>query len=206
MDTIGFFKMTELPKRAVVLGGGFVAVELAQILAGFGVETTMVARTTVLKGLLDDDVREALVGNMRKTGLDVRLQSPWKRVVKTEDGSLRLDLQSGESIECDAVFPLTKFPAIVSGMGLENTGIKLTESQDIYTDDYLETSVPGVYAVGNVNGKCGQSPVAQREGEIVAERLFNGKTALKMDYDTPCVCFTYPPIGHVGLNETMALQ
>ena len=73
MDTIGFFKMTELPKRAVVLGGGFVAVELAQILAGFGVETTMVARTTVLKGLLDDDVREALVGNMRKTGLDVRL-------------------------------------------------------------------------------------------------------------------------------------
>ena len=73
MDTIGFFKMTELPKRAVVLGGGFVAVELAQILAGFGVETTMVARTTVLKGLLDDGVREALVGNMRKTGLDVRL-------------------------------------------------------------------------------------------------------------------------------------
>ena len=73
MDTIGFFKMTELPKRAVVLGGGFVAVELAQILAGFGVETTMVARTTVLKGLLDEDVREALVGNMRKTGLDVRL-------------------------------------------------------------------------------------------------------------------------------------
>ena len=73
MDTIGFFKMTELPKRAVVLGGGFVAVELAQILAGFGVETTMVARTTVLKGLLDEDVREALVSNMRKTGLDVRL-------------------------------------------------------------------------------------------------------------------------------------
>ena len=63
-----------------------------------------------------------------------------------------------------------------------------------------------MYAVGNVNGKCGQSPVAQREGEIVAERLFNGKIALKMDYDTPCVCFTYPPIGHVGLNETMALQ
>ena len=115
----------------------------------------MVARSTVLKGLLDEDVREVMIGNMQKAGLDVRLQSPWKRVVKSEDGSLRLELQSGDSIECDAVFPLTKFPATVSGMGLENTGVKLTEDKDIKTDDFLETTVPGVYAVGNVNGKCG---------------------------------------------------
>ena len=152
--------MTELPKTAVVLGCGFVAVELATILNGMGVRTTMLGRSTILKGFLDDEMRAALLNNMQKSGLDVKLNSPWKRVLQTEEGQLQVELNSGEVLECDTVFPMTQFPSTTDDMGLENTGIKLTESNDIYTNDYLETSVSGVYAVGNVNGKCGQTPVA----------------------------------------------
>ena len=71
----------------------------------------------------------------------MKLNSPWKRVQRTEEGQLQVELASGKTFECDSVFPMTQFPSTTDGMGLENTGIKLTEGNDIYTDDYLETSV-----------------------------------------------------------------
>ena len=125
-DCVDFFNMKELPERAVVIGGGFVATELAQILQGLGVKTTMLVRSKILRELgLDDDIHEVIYENMKKTGMDIRIGAPFSKVVKNADGSLTVILQSGDEVQCDMCFPFLEFPPTVQGLGLENTQIKI---------------------------------------------------------------------------------
>ena len=137
-DCIDFFEMKVLPKRAVVIGGGFVAIELGQILQGFGVQTTMCVRSVLLRELgLDDDIHQVMFDNMKKSGLDIRIGAPFDKVTKNENGSLNVILKSGDVLECDQVFTFLQFPATVDGMGLENTEVKIDENDgNVIVDDF----------------------------------------------------------------------
>ena len=146
--------------------------------------------------------------NMKKLGIEIRLASPHTTVIKEADGSLTLHLDVEDykmrKINTDKVLIALGRPPNVDGLCLQNTGIK-TENGAVIVDEYQNTTVKGVYAIGDVIKKIDLTPVAIRAGRILSERLFNGKTNLKMHYNNVAtVIFSHPPIGSIGINENDA--
>jgi len=207
MDSDDFFTMTELPEKMVVIGGGYIGVELAQIMQALGVKTTLVVRSQILR-FLDEDVRQVLLENMEKLGLDVRLNSPHEKVEKLGENEYALHLANGDKIECNKVLVALGRPPNVDPLKLENCGVKVDKYGSVIVDEYSNTNVEGIYAVGDViTGALGLTPVAIRAGRILAWRLFGGRKDLKMNYtNVATAVFSHPPIGTVGLNEEEAIK
>ena len=199
-----FFTMTELPETMVVIGGGYIGIELAQILQALGVKVTLLIRSIPLR-LVDRDICDVLIENMVKLGLDVRMHTPHESVTQEADGKLTVNLKSGDKISCDKVLVALGRPPNVEPLKLENTDIKV-EKNAIVVDEYQNTTAPGVYAIGDVTNQVTLTPVAIRAGRIVSERIFNGRTNLKMSYDNiATVIFSHPPIGTCGMKEEDAV-
>ena len=199
--------MTELPKSIVCVGGGYIGVEMAQIMAALGVKVTLVTRGTILKNI-DRDIIEELMNNMKKLGVEIMLNAPHKSVKKEKDGSLTLHLdvlKGNDKVSADQVLLALGRPANLEALGLKQTKIQ-NEKGFVAVDEFQNTTVPGVYAVGDVtNNGYALTPVAIRAGRILADRIFNNKTNLKMVYENiPTVIFSHPPIGSVGLSEEEA--
>ena len=196
--------MEELPKSLTVLGGGYIGVELAQIMTAFGVDTTLVTRRELLRGHVDQELIPVLLDSMEKYGTKAMLNSPFNSVENINGGGFHINLASGEKLKSEAVLAALGRPPNLDGLNLSAAGVEV-ENRAVKIDDYSKTNVPGVYAIGDAVNKVNLTPVALRQGRILAEHLFNDKPNLKMSFvNIATVIFSHPPIGTVGLTQDKA--
>lgn len=199
------FHLTELPKRIVIQGGGYIAVEFACIFAGLGSKVTLVYRgEKILRGF-DDDIREHLRSEMETRGIDVLCGHTVDAVEKAGDAFM-VRLSDGNAIAADKVmFAIGRRPNIM-GVGCEAVGMKCHEHGGIEVDEYSRTSVPNIYAVGDVTNRVNLTPVAIREGHAFADTVYGGKPT-KVDHrNVPTAVFSEPELGVIGLTEAEARE
>jgi glutathione reductase (NADPH) len=199
------FHLAELPKRIVIQGGGYIAVEFACIFAGLGSEVTLVYRgENILRGF-DDDVREHLRNEMRNRGITVTCGHNVAAVEKSGDEFVTR-LSDHSAITADKVmFAIGRRPNIM-GLGLETVGVKIAEHGGIAVDDYSRSSVPNIYAVGDVTHRVNLTPVAIREGHAFADTVYGGKPTPVDHSNVPTAVFSEPELGVIGLTETQARE
>jgi glutathione reductase (NADPH) len=197
------FYLPELPKRLLVVGGGYIALEFAGIFNGLGVETTLMYRgPNVLRGF-DHDVRSHIEGEMDKRGIKVILGSEHTKLEKVE-GGIRSTLTTGHDLETDAVMYATGRIPYTEGLGLETAGVKLVGRGAVAVDDYSKSSADNIWAVGDVTDRIALTPVAIREGAAFAETEFYGRPT-SFDHElVASAVFSQPPVGAVGLTEADA--
>lgn len=206
IDSDGFFALTEQPKRVLVLGAGYIAVELAGVLHSLGSETHLAVRKHAPLRNFDPMLSETLVEIMAEDGPTLHTNSTPKAIDKQADGSLVVSFENGNSLQVDSViWAIGREPAN-DKINLEGIGVETDDYGYIKVDEYSNTNVAGVYAVGDNIGKVELTPVAVKAGRLLSERLFNGQTNAKMDYDLiPTVVFSHPAIGTIGLTEPEAI-
>lgn len=197
------FHMPTLPKRVMVVGGGYIAVEFAGIFNGLGVETTLLYRgANILRGF-DDDVRSHLADELEKRGIKVVLGCSHSSLEKTEQGLLST-LNNDLTFETDAVMFATGREPYVEGLGLEAAGVKLNERGAIAVDKQSRTNVDSIWAVGDVTDRINLTPVAIREGAAFAQtEFYDNPTSFDHDLVASAV-FSQPPVGVVGMSEADA--
>ena len=207
IDSNGFFSLAEQPKRAVVVGAGYIAVELAGVFQSLGTETKLAVRKHAPIRSFDTMLSETLVEMMQHDGIEILTHSVPSSVTKNADGSLVLHFENGASVETDCVvWAIGRTPA-TDKLNLEATGVQRDARGYIPVNEHHETNVPGIYALGDIIGKVELTPVAVKAGRILAERLFNGMTDVVMDYENvPTVVFSHPVIGTMGLTEQQAVD
>lgn len=202
----GFFELDEVPKRTAVIGGGYIAVEVAGVLNALGSDTHLFVRKDRPLRTFDKDIIDVLVDEMAKSGPTLHTHANATEVVKNADDSLTISFDNGETVTVDCLIWAIGRAANTSGFGLEKTGVELTERGNVYSDAFENTSVSGIYALGDVTGKLDLTPVAVKAGRQLSERLFNNKADAKLDYtDVATVVFSHPVIGSVGLTEEKAI-
>ena len=196
----------QLPESVAILGAGYIAVELAGVLHALGVKTDLfVRRDRPLRGF-DSYVVEGLVNEMEKIGLPLHTHKVPVKLEESEQG-ITIHFEDGSSHTASQVIWATGRRPNVDGLELEKAGVTLNERGFIQVDEYQNTVVDGIYALGDVTGGKELTPVAIKAGRTLSERLFNGKTSAKMDYSTiPTVVFSHPAIGTVGLTEEEAIK
>jgi glutathione reductase (NADPH) len=196
------FHLDTLPKRAVILGGGYIAVEFASIFHGLGVDTTLVYRGERLLKSFDAELGSFLGEQMQAKGVRILLKQNIESIVRTDVMQVRLTDDS--TLESDAVMFATGRAPNARGLGLENAGVKLSSGGAIEVDENFQTSVPSIHAIGDVTDRVQLTPVALAEGMMVASRLF-GKNDRTVSYDNiPTTIFSNPNVGTVGLSESEA--
>ncbi|MDF1750066.1 MAG: glutathione-disulfide reductase [Alphaproteobacteria bacterium] len=199
-----FFFMEALPKRVIVVGGGYIAVELAGVLNGLGSQVTQLYRGPHFLRGFDDDVRHFLADEIRKKGIDLRFNANIAKVDKRDNGLLVATLEDGSTMEADTILYATGRAPKTAGLGLDEAGVELAKDGAIIVNDDFQTSVPSIYALGDVIDRVALTPVAIAEGMVFAHNTY-GKGGRKMDYrDIPTAVFSQPPIGTVGLSEAEA--
>jgi len=197
------FYLPQLPRQAVVWGGGYIAVEFAGILAGLGVETTLLYRGDLFLRGFDGDIRRFMAEEMQKRGVNLRFNASIESVENVDTG-YHVQVSDGSRIVTGLVMAATGRRALVDGLGLESLGIDMTESGHISTDRHFQTSVPAISAIGDVIGTPQLTPVALGQGTVLSRRLF-GDGQGEMDYNSiPTAVFCQPNIGTVGLTEEEA--
>lgn len=197
------FYLPQLPRQAVVWGGGYIAVEFAGILAGLGVETTLLYRGELFLRGFDHDVREFVANEMRRKGVDLRFGVTIE-AVESDGAHYDVTLNDGTHMSTGLVMAATGRRALVEGLGLEALGVRLSESGHIEVDDHFQTAVPSITALGDVIGTPQLTPVALAQGMVLSRRLF-GDGQGEMDYNCiPTAVFCQPNIGTVGLTEEEA--
>jgi len=196
------FYLPQLPKHAVVWGGGYIAVEFAGILAGLGVETTLLYRGDLFLRGFDDDIRHFAEQEMRKKGVNLRFGTTIEAVESNEHYQVKLS--TGETLDTGLVMAATGRRALVDGLGLTDLGVELSASGHIVVDDNFQTAVPSITALGDVIGTPQLTPVALAQAMVLSRRLF-GDGQREMDYTAiPTAVFCQPNIGTVGLTESEA--
>lgn len=197
------FYLPQLPKRAVIWGGGYIAVEFAGILAGLGVETTLLYRGELFLRGFDTDIRKFTEQELRKKGINLRFGVTIESV-ETEGSHYRVNLNNGEVLETGLVMAATGRRALVEGLGLERLGVQMSDSGHVLVDQHFQTAVPSITALGDVIGTPQLTPVALGQGMVLSRRLF-GDGEGEMDYSAiPTAVFCQPNIGTVGLTEDEA--
>lgn len=201
----GFFALRRQPRRVAIIGGGYIAVELAGILRALDSEVTLVLRGRLL-GAFDVMLREVLMEEMLDQGIKLLAGSTVAGLTRAADGSLTLIGADGADLAgFDAVIWAVGRRPNIEGLDLEQAGIRLNPRGAIETDDYQNTNVAGIYAIGDVTGRSPLTPVAIAAGRHLADRLFGGKPDSRLDYEgIPSVVFSRPPIGSVGMTEDQA--
>jgi glutathione reductase (NADPH) len=197
------FHLTELPRRILIQGGGYIAVEFASVFAGLGSEVTLVyRRDSILRGF-DDDVRQHLRAEMEKLGIRVLTGRTVAAVDKTA-GGLVARLSDGSEVAADRVmFAIGRHPN-VDGLGLENAGVTIAHGGGIAVDEFSQTSAPHIHAVGDVTNRVNLTPVAIREGHAFADTVFGGRPTPVDHISIPTAVFSEPEVGTVGLTEAAA--
>jgi glutathione reductase (NADPH) len=194
-----------LPRRLLVIGAGYIAVELGCMFHSLGVEVTLLCRDRALLRGFDEEVRNHLTGLLQDKGLRVIVGCAPTAITKGADGSFTVHTPSGEFVT-DLVLAATGRLPTTSGLGLSEAGVRLADNGAILVDDRHATSVPNIYAVGDCTDRRNLTPVAIAEGRAVAEALFNDKS-LPVDYrQIPTAVFSQPPVSTVGLSEAQARE
>ncbi|MFC5630370.1 MULTISPECIES: glutathione-disulfide reductase [Streptococcus] len=202
----GFFELDAVPNRTAVVGAGYIAVEVAGVLHALGSETHLFVRQDRPLRNFDQEIIGTLTDYMTENGPTLHTHSIPKEVIKNADESLTLVLENGQRYTVDTLIWAIGRRPNVTGFGLEKTGVALNDKGFIAADEFENTNVSGIYALGDVTGKLELTPVAVKAGRQLSERLFNAKTNAKMDYkDVATVIFSHPAIGSIGLSEEAAV-
>ncbi|MBH2019209.1 MAG: glutathione-disulfide reductase [Burkholderiales bacterium] len=201
------FDLSPFPQRLLVVGGGYIACEFASIFNGLGAHVTQLYRGhQVLRGF-DDEVRGFIAGEMVKSGVTLHLNTDVAAIERTE-GGLQVRLLDGSHITADSVLYATGRSPLVEGLGLDAAGVRQAKSGAIEVNDQYQTSVPSIYALGDVTARVQLTPVALAEAMVVVDALFGppaGKKPRGMSYDfIPTAVFTHPNIGTVGYTQAEA--
>jgi len=199
------FAWEELPESVSIIGAGYIAVELAGVLHGLGVKTDLFVRKGgPLRGF-DQGIVEVLVEEMKKNGQPLHTHKVPQKLEKLDNGDIQIHFEDGTTHTSQKVIWAVGRKANVSQLNLEAAGVALNERGFIQVDEYQNTTTPGIYALGDVSGEKELTPVAVKAGRTLSERLFNGKTDAKMDYELiPTVVFSHPAIGSIGLSQEQA--
>ena len=198
------FHLEELPKRVVIAGGGYIANEFAGIFHQFGSRVTIVNRSDVILRGYDEQLRDRLLQISLTKGIDFRFNSTFRRIVRRDDGTLLAEMDGCDDIEADAILFATGRTPNTEGLGCAAAGVELGENGEIQVDADSRSSVPSVYAVGDVTDRVQLTPVAIREGHAFADSVFGNKPT-RVDYDCiPSAVFSHPPLAGVGMTESEA--
>jgi glutathione reductase (NADPH) len=199
------FHLKELPRRVIVVGGGYIAVEFASIFHGLGAETTELYRGPLFLRGFDDDVRQVLAEEMRKKEIDLRFDLNIERIEKADD-HLVATLSDGSKLQTDQIMYATGRLPVTSDLGLEKAGVELNQKGAIVVDEYSRSTVANIWAIGDVTDRINLTPVAIHEGMALAETLFNDRPTKPDHENVASAVFSQPQIGAVGLNETRARE
>src|SRR5262245_15137480 len=199
------FDLPELPRRVLVQGGSYIAVEFACIFAGLGSKVTLVCRSDNLLRGFDDDVRAHLREQLEKRGIHVVTGNTVAAVEKIKNHYCA-HLSGGMAVTADRVMFALGRPPNVRGLDLEAAGVATAESGAIKVDDYSRSSVPHIYAVGDVTNRVNLTPVAIREGHAFADTVFGGKPTPVDHTNVPTAVFSEPEVGVIGLTEAQARE
>jgi glutathione reductase (NADPH) len=199
------FHMESLPKTIVIVGGGYIAVEFAGIFHGLGTKVIQLYRGDMFLRGFDNEVRHLLAEEMAKKKIDVRFNEDITSI-KRQGSGLHVDLKSGETVKAQMVMYSTGRVPLSGDMGIAEAGVDMAPNGAIKVDQHFQTSVPSIYALGDVIGKIQLTPVALAEGSVLAKHLFTDERP-DMDYDfIPTAVFSNPNIGTVGLSEEQAKE
>jgi len=206
ITSAGFFELQQLPQRVAVVGAGYLAVELAGVLNALGSDVSLLLRGEYLLKNFDPMLRETLTEEMLHHGVNLLPRVTIERVEKAEDGTLTLHCPRGQQFTgFDTLIWATGREPRTAELNLDAAGVSVDQRGYIPTDDYQNTNVGGIYAVGDVTGRAQLTPVAIAATRRLGDRLFNNRPESKLDYDQiPTVVFSHPPIGTVGLTEDEA--
>jgi glutathione reductase (NADPH) len=198
------FTLDELPARVVIAGGGYIAVEFATIFSGLGAETTIVYRgERILRGF-DHDVRAHVQADLQRTGVNVVCGATISEIAPLSGGRKLVTLSNAMRIEADqALWAVGRVPN-THGLGLEAAGVRLNERGAVMVDDYSRSSVPHIFAVGDVTDRINLTPVAIREAMAFVETEYMGRPTAFDHADVASAVFSRPPVGAVGLTEEEA--
>ncbi len=200
------FHLDALPKRLVMVGGGYIAVEFAGIFHALGVEVIQLYRGPLFLRGFDHDLREMLAGEMRKQGVDLRFDSNVAKIEK-RDGAFKVTLEDGGELEADLVMYATGRAPNTRSLGLEAAGVALAENGAVKVDYHFCSNVPSVYALGDVIDRVQLTPVAIAEAMILVDHLFGEDAKADMSYDNiPSAVFSHPNLATVGLTEEQARE
>lgn len=202
-----FFFLEDLPEEAIMLGGGYIAVELAGILQGLGVKTTLVYRGSKLLRGFDNEVVEFVTEQVQNKGINIIFNDNLEQVAKTSESEFLVTFTSGRTMSTGAVFSAIGREPKTAGLGLESLGIECAQGGAVIVNDQYQTSVPSVYAIGDVIDRVQLTPVALAEGMYLANLFFGDVSPQAVDYDNiPTAVFCQPNIGTVGLTEEQAKE
>jgi glutathione reductase (NADPH) len=197
------FDLAEFPERLLVVGGGYIGVEFASVFTRLGAKTHLSLRADLPLRGFDDDLRRLLRDGLVAAGVEIHAGALPSSIEKTPDG-LAVSLQNGTRLDVDAVLVATGRVPLTQGLGLEAAGVAMKETGAIIVDAYSRTSVPSIYAVGDVTDRLNLTPVAIREGHAFADTVFGGMDIAVDHALVPTAVFTTPEIGTVGLTEAEA--
>jgi glutathione reductase (NADPH) len=198
------FHLPTLPARIAIVGGGYIGVEFAHIFRALGAEVTLIHRGAQVLPGFDDDLRGAVEAGLAGAGIALAPGREPRAVVRSADGALTVTLDDGQAIEVDlAMAAVGRIPA-TAGLGLEDVGVALDRRGAIVVDRFSQSSVPSIYAVGDVTGRQALTPVAIREGHAFADTVFGG-TPIAVDHALIATAvFAQPPAAAIGLTEAAA--
>ena len=198
------FHLPDLPKRVVIQGAGYIALEFAGVFNALGSAVTVVNRSEKILRGYDHDLTDRLLPILQGRGIEFAFNHPIERVSKREDGALLVRTAGGKLFEADAVLVATGRKPKTDGLGLENAGVTLGAGGEVPVDEYNATSCASIYAVGDVTDRVQLTPVAIREGHAFADTVFGGMPRTTAYDHIPSAVFTQPPIASVGLTEEQA--
>ena len=198
------FDLPTLPRRVVIQGAGYIALEFAGIFNALGCNVTVVNRSDQILRGYDESLRDRLLQITMSRGIDYRFNSPIEKVEPGEGGELHVTTKGHDPITADAVLVATGRRPNTMGLGLESAGVEMRGNGAVSVDEYNRTSCPSIYAVGDVTDRVQLTPVAIREGQAFADTVFGG-TPRTIDYDNiPSAVFSQPPLAGVGMTEAQA--
>ncbi|MGQ0578367.1 MAG: glutathione-disulfide reductase [Betaproteobacteria bacterium] len=203
----GFFELEARPNKVAIVGAGYVSLEFAGVLRALGAEVTMILRRDHLLHGFDAMLRDNLMAQMQADGVRMVTRALVTRVGKAS-GAIRIECGNGHAVEgLDTLIWAVGRRSNADKLDLDRTGLKVNDTGDIGTDAYQSTNVAGIYAIGDITGQFGLTPVAIAAGRRLADRVFGEMTGRRLDYENiPTVLFSHPPIGTVGLTEEAASQ
>jgi glutathione reductase (NADPH) len=198
------FHLESIPRRAVIAGGGYIANEFAGILHEFACEVTLINRGDRILRHYDEQIRDRLLQISLTKGIGFKFNAPFEKIVKRKDGSLRIHMTGSSPIEADMLLWAVGRDPNTKGLGLGEIGVKLGKNGAVLVDEDNQSSVPSIYAIGDVTDRIQLTPVAIREGQAFADTIFGGKPT-RVDYaNVPSAVFSHPPIASVGMTEGQA--
>jgi len=199
----GFFELEHLPKRVVIVGSGYIAVEIAGVLNSLGSEVTLLLRGQNILAKFDPLLRETLTEEMINSGINILSCINLESLEKSSNGTLNVNGANGYQISnVDSVIWAIGRRSLTDKINLSAAGLETDRSGFVPTDEFQNTKVPGIYALGDITGRAALTPVAVAAGRRLADRLFGGLTERKVDYhNIPSVVFSHPPIATIGLSE-----